>query len=131
VQQGELTDPYYFDFISFAQYATIAREVSKDPPAVFEEQQPEEVPEGEPQKFVTKLVRRDPSLSDDMLAARHSSIVGSTILDRLEEVFGGTKAAIPKIARGSRPDARECVHVVWARCGLKQHCEWIPLSALI
>lgn len=28
-RQGELTDPLYFDFISFSQYATIAREMGK------------------------------------------------------------------------------------------------------
>merc|ERR1711966_353214 len=37
MQQGDLADPNYFDFISFAQYATISREII-NPPAVFEEQ---------------------------------------------------------------------------------------------
>jgi len=37
VQQGMLQDPYYFDFISFAQYATIAREMSQNPQLLFEE----------------------------------------------------------------------------------------------
>lgn len=39
VTQGDLTDPYYFDFISLAQYLTINRVINSNPPAVFEEQQ--------------------------------------------------------------------------------------------
>ena len=35
--QGDLADPNYFDFISFAQYTTICREIG-DPNSVFEEQ---------------------------------------------------------------------------------------------
>ena len=105
VQQGSLVDPYYFDFISFAQYATISREKSQNPPFVFEEQQPVEVDEGEPQKFVTTVIRRDPGLTNDMLGMEHDRLVGVAILDRLEEIFGQTDSAIPKIAQGSRPDA--------------------------
>lgn len=103
VEQGMLVDPYYFDFISFAQYATISREIKQDPPSVFEEQQPVEVGESEPQKFVATVIKRDPSLRNDMLAAEHDRLVGSLILDRLEEVFGETDSAIPKIKSGSRP----------------------------
>lgn len=105
VQQGYLVDPYYFDFISFAQYATISRAINQDPPSVFDEQQPVEVGEGEPQKFVRTLVKRDPSLRNDMLASQHSIIVGNTILDSLEKTFGDTDSAIPKISKGSRTDA--------------------------
>jgi hypothetical protein len=102
VQQGDLTNSYYFDFISFAQYATISREINKDPPSVFEEQQPKDVGEGEPQQFVWTLVKRDPSLTKDVLSSTHSRLVGTTILDKLEEIFGETDSAIPKIERGSR-----------------------------
>ena len=102
VQQGMLTDPYYFDFISFAQYATIAREISESPLSIFEEQQPGDVgDEGEPQTFVTTIVRRDPSITNDMLAIRHGQLVGSAILDRLMETFGNTASAIPKIPTGT------------------------------
>lgn len=107
VQQGMLTDPYYFDFISFAQYATISREISQDPPFVFEEQQPVEVGEGQPQKFVSAVIKRDPSLKNDMLATEHSQLVGNAILDRLDETFGGTKSAIPSIPKSATSEEGE------------------------
>ena len=100
VQQGMLTDPYYFDFISYAQYATISREINDKPALVFEEQQPEEVGEDEPQKFVTKVIKRDPSITNGSLSTRHSQLVGKAIIDRLEETFETTASAIPKIPRG-------------------------------
>ena len=100
VQQGDLTDPYYFDFISFAQYETMNREISQNPPYVFEEQQPIDQGDDKPQKFVPVVIKRKPSLTNEMLGR----LVGSAILDRLEEIFGATGSAIPKIARGSRPN---------------------------
>ena len=102
MQQGILVDPYYFDFISFAQYATISREISLDPPFVFEEQKPLEVGEGQPQKFVSTVIKRDPRLKNDMLASEHDNIVGNAILDRLDETFGGTDSAIPEIDSGNK-----------------------------
>lgn len=98
-----MTDPYYFDFISFAQYATINREITQDPPFVFNEQQAVEVAENEPQKFVTAVVRRDPTLTNGKLASEHNRRVGSSILDRLEETFGGSPARLPPLEPGSRP----------------------------
>jgi len=110
VKQGELSDPYYFDFISFAQYATIARDTSGDLPLVFEEQQPDETvreSESEIQKFVPKVIRRKADLVDDsLLPVRHGEIVGSLILDRLIEIFGNTPSAIPSIPDGSRPSTQ-------------------------
>jgi hypothetical protein len=111
VQQGDLTDPYYFDFISFAQYKTINREVTQDPPYIFEEQQipPEgsEIPstnENGTARFIPVIVKRDPSkLPNKMLIPTHRAIVGATILDKLELTFGGTDVKIPKI--GYKPDA--------------------------
>lgn len=103
VQQGELTDPYYFDFISFAQYATINREIFQDPYVVFNEQKPVEVPEDEPQQFTTVVVRRDPAMTNDKLAPTHSQLVASTILNKLDETFGETDARIPRFA--PRPDS--------------------------
>mmetsp|Transcript_12505 Transcript_12505/g.17755 ORF Transcript_12505/g.17755 Transcript_12505/m.17755 type:complete len:377 (-) Transcript_12505:362-1492(-) len=103
VQQGMLSDPFYFDFISFAQYATIAREISQDPSLIFEEKQPIDMGEDKPMKFVPTVVRRDPSLSNDKLPIKHNELVGIAILDRLEEKFGETESAIPKIQRNSRP----------------------------
>ena len=104
MQQGDLTDPYYFDFISFAQYETINREISQNPPFVFEEQQPVDQGDDKPQKFVSVLIKRNPSLTNDMLGPEHSRLVGSAILDRLEEIFGGTGSALPKIPAASRPN---------------------------
>lgn len=103
MQQGDLADPNYFDFISFAQYATISREIIS-PPVVFEEQQPVEVPEGEPQQFKQVVVRRDAAVRNSDLPRIHTEIVGSTILDKLIEKFGDTASAIPKIEPGSRPN---------------------------
>jgi hypothetical protein len=103
VKQGDLTDPYYFDFISFAQYATIYRESSLDPAVVFEEQVPILVGEGtddEKQVFVKKIIKRDPSIGNAMLAKKHDEIVGNTILDKLEEQFGNTASAIPNVEIG-------------------------------
>ncbi len=100
-----MTDPFYFDFISFAQYKTINREITDNPPSVFEEKQPVEVGENEPQQFKTALVRRDPSIRNDMLPSEHSRIVGTKILERLEAVFGDGAASLPKLSPNSRPDA--------------------------
>ena len=108
VQQGALTDPYYFDFISFAQYATISREIAKDPPFVFEEQQPVEVGEGQPQKFIATVIKRDPSLKNDMLAIEHDRLVGNAILDRLDETFGQTESAIPKVPKEAKAEDGVC-----------------------
>ncbi|KAL7502534.1 hypothetical protein ACHAXN_000469 [Cyclotella atomus] len=104
MQQGDLADPNYFDFISFAQYSTICREVN-DPAVVFEEQQPVEVGEGQPQQFNTVVIKRDSSLKTNDLAQKHTEIVGNAILDKLIEKFGSTPSAIPKIEAYSRPDA--------------------------
>ena len=104
MQQGDLADPNYFDFISFAQYSTICREVN-NPAVIFEEQQPVEVDEGQPQQFNSVLVKRDTTLSNKDLAQRHTEIVGNAILDKLIEKFGETPSAIPKIEENSRPDA--------------------------
>ena len=97
VKQGDLSDPYYFDFISFAQYSTIYRDCTVNPPMVFEESQPVLVGE-ENQEFVTKIIKRDPAiLSNDMLPTRHDELVGSKILDKLNEIFGETPSAIPPL----------------------------------
>jgi hypothetical protein len=104
MMQGDLADPNYFDFISFAQYATINREIG-DPNSVFEEQQPVDVGDDETQRFDTVVVRRDPTLTKGELPRRHSQLVGRAILGRLIETFGDTASAIPAIEPGSRPSA--------------------------
>jgi hypothetical protein len=104
VSQGDLADPYYFDFISLAQYLTINRDISNDPPFVFSEQQPVEVPEGELQRFESVIVKRDPSITNGMLPVLHDKRVGLAVLGRLDEVFGQTDSSLPKIPLGSRPN---------------------------
>lgn len=103
MQQGDLADPNYFDFISFAQYSTISRDIV-NPPSVFEEQQPVDVGEDQPQQFNPVVVKRDASLINADLPKKHSEIVGNAILDKLIEKFGTTASAIPMPAPGSRPD---------------------------
>ena len=94
VQQGDLTNPAYFDFISFAQYATINREIL-NPETVFEEQKPVEVPEGEPQKFVPTIIKRKIEIA--LLPMKYDEMVGDKVLDRFREIFGGTEAQVPGI----------------------------------
>lgn len=101
VKQGDLSDAYYFDFISFAQYSTIFRDITIDPPMVFEEQQPIIVGEDEKQQFISKVIKRDPSLDNSKLAQRHDELVGEKILDKLNETFAQTASAIPSIQAGS------------------------------
>lgn len=107
VQQGDLTDPYYFDFISFAQYLAINREISQDPPMLFEENQPVEVGDNEPQRFVKKIVKRDPSIVNSMLAGEHGRCVAAAILNSFIEVLGDTPSALPIFEAGSHPSVDE------------------------
>mmetsp|Transcript_29496 Transcript_29496/g.42190 ORF Transcript_29496/g.42190 Transcript_29496/m.42190 type:complete len:278 (+) Transcript_29496:535-1368(+) len=98
IQQGMLQDPYYFDFISFAQYATISREMRENPPIVFEEQQPDpnqQVDDDEDptnsnrvQKFVPVIVRRKEQYMDNArLPMQHDRLVGDAILERFEGMY--------------------------------------------
>ena len=110
VRQGELSDPTYFDFISFAQYATISRELSKDVPKYFEEQQPDPTTvdeNGLTNQFIKVIVRRDPDLEGKDLREEHSMRVGSAILDQLESTFQNTTSALPTFSLGSRPSYDE------------------------
>ncbi|KAL9187453.1 hypothetical protein ACHAXT_001556 [Thalassiosira profunda] len=108
---GDLADPNYFDFISFAQYNAITREIT-NPETVFEEQQPVDVGEGQPQRFDKVVVRRDASLTSIDLCKRHTEKVGNSILDKLIEKFGDTASAIPKIEAGSRPNAEKMLAAI-------------------
>ncbi|CAM9208202.1 unnamed protein product, partial [Phaeothamnion confervicola] len=78
--QGDLANPEYFDFISFAQYATIADCMSAGQ-----------------QIFVEKVgasgerqtVQRSPALADNaQLPAEHAARVGDRILAFLQETYG-------------------------------------------
>lgn len=104
VTQGDLTDPNYFDFISFAQYATISRDISDRPPQIFEEQIPEVDEETDTQRFVPRVVRRPDRLRDDkLLPIEHDRLVGAAVLDGLEGTFGETSSRLPTFEEGGRP----------------------------
>ncbi|CAM9135963.1 unnamed protein product [Ascophyllum nodosum] len=91
IKQGDLTDPDYFDFISFAQYATIAMAM-RNGRDIFEEKVGAEGDK--------RTVQRDPELKDNgRLPEEHARRVGDRILAYCTETFGSTKLA-PVIANG-------------------------------
>ena len=127
VQQGDLTDPFYFDFISFAQYMTINREITVDPPMVFEEQQPVDQGEDQPMKFVPVIVKRDPSITNDKLGIVHSNKVGSMVLNKFDELYGNTDIALPKLKDGTSasrldPGTLLCLILVIVVLGMTDNC---------
>lgn len=72
IKQGDLTDPDYFDFISFAQYASVA-EAMRNGRDIFEEKVGAE---GE-----KRTVQRNPDYADNsLLPAEHSRRVGDKML---------------------------------------------------
>lgn len=104
VKQGDLTDPSYFDFISFAQYTTINRALS-DPPAIFEEQQPIENKDADtdpsaPQKFETVVIRR--TIPNDQLVDEHDKLVGRAILQYIDDTYGDTESRLPQFGGAGR-----------------------------
>ena len=77
IVQGDLSDPKYFDFISYAQYLTLDKEMKKGR-QVFEELINAN---GESQ-----IVKRNPLYSDNnLLPLEHSKRVGDRILDYMLE----------------------------------------------
>lgn len=88
VRQGLLTDPSYFDFISFAQMLTIHNAISA-PSAIFEEQF-----QDSSGTFRTRVVRRDVAALPDASAiyAAWQRMVGTRILDAFSESFGASWA---------------------------------------
>ncbi|CAL5223952.1 g6555 [Coccomyxa viridis] len=87
-KQGDLTDPSYFDFISFAQMATVSREIPKG------QQEFEEFCEDCDGR--TKLVTRAPELrSNDSLPAAFERAAGERIYDGLRNGFRGQEFGAP------------------------------------
>lgn len=86
IKQGDLTDPDYFDFISFAQYATIAMTM-RNGRDIFEEKVGAE---GE-----RRTVQRDPDMIDNArLPEEHERRVGEKLLvGRLVEEQAATSWA--------------------------------------
>jgi hypothetical protein len=70
IRQGQLTDPLYFDFINYTQYALLAKEMPKGR-QVFEEfcEIEEECPEDR-----KRVVRRDQALSDNKLLPSYMEV---------------------------------------------------------
>jgi hypothetical protein len=92
VQQGDLEDPSYLDFITFAQLFTIG-ECMKHGEQVFQETIDAE--------GTVRTVRRDPALKDNaLLPEAFGRAVGDAIFTGLrdgfeEEQFGGPQACAP------------------------------------
>jgi hypothetical protein len=99
VQQGDLSDPSYFDFISLSQYLTINRAMS-DPAVIFQELQPVVQTESDkakdnidtPQQFETVVVRR--TISNDQLVPTFDVRLGNAILQYLDETYANTPIAL-------------------------------------
>ena len=91
VQQGDLEDPQYFDFVSFAQLVTIGKLMrSGVAQQVFQEATGAE--------GTIRTVLRDPALRDDaLLPEAYARLVGDKLFAGLrdgfeDEVFGGPAA---------------------------------------
>ncbi|KAI5067335.1 hypothetical protein GOP47_0017863 [Adiantum capillus-veneris] len=88
VKYGDLTDPLYFDFISFAQFATISNEM-KNGQYVFQERNGAN---GELQ-----TVRRDASsLTNSQLPQAFTRRAGNLIYSRLLQGFEGESFNVPR-----------------------------------
>ncbi|WIA08996.1 hypothetical protein OEZ85_008410 [Tetradesmus obliquus] len=92
MRAGDLSDPLYFDFISFSQYATISREMGQ-PQRVFEEYYeicPPGAGDDDPCESGQKVVTRPPQYADDsQLPAYFFQKTGDLIYDGLLNGFRG------------------------------------------
>ncbi|KAA8499286.1 hypothetical protein FVE85_6871 [Porphyridium purpureum] len=101
-RQGDLTDPAYFDFISYAAFRTVSQEMFGRPQKVFEEQF-----DAQGSK---RLVLRDPNISDASLPSRFRQLVGDKVLLGVREQmqlpqFEGTQGPSPSALNSSSPSA--------------------------
>lgn len=95
-KQGDLTDPAYFDFISYAQYSTLADEMRNGAQAFVERV-------GADGDLVPR--KRPPDVPSDnrLLPAEHRRRVGNAILSWAAERYGIAPAAsLAKIEVGAR-----------------------------
>jgi len=92
IRQGELTDPLYFDFISYTQYALLAKEMPRGK-MVFEEfcEDEQECPDRR-----KRVVQRDPQYSDNkQLPFAMERLIGDKIYDNLRNGFEGEEFDVP------------------------------------
>jgi len=83
VRQGDLTDPLFFDFISYTQYSVLGKEMPNGQ-QVFQE--PCDTDDCDPKGI--KTIRRDASIADNkLLPPRFYDRVGDNILRGLQEGF--------------------------------------------
>jgi len=93
IRPGQLTDPLYFDFINYIQYALLAKEMPKGR-MVFEEfcEIEEECPGTR-----KRVVKRDQRLSDNsLLPAAMEAGIGDKIYFNLANGFEGLEFGAPK-----------------------------------
>ena len=87
LQQGDLSNPSYFDFISFCQHATIAAEM-RTGSQIFEELIDAE--------GTSQVVTRPPELADNAaLPAAHAERVGNLLLDKISEKYTRLSPKVP------------------------------------
>jgi len=85
--QGDLADPVYFDFISYAQYAVISDKIKNCKLEFVEKVNAT----GD-----TQIVRRDPIFSDNkMLPFVHSNLVGEKVLEYITETYNNNPKLLP------------------------------------
>ncbi|GBF90150.1 hypothetical protein Rsub_03283 [Raphidocelis subcapitata] len=107
VRAGDLTDPIYFDFISYAQYATISRAM-RAPQQVFEERYScDELAADDDESCAetrTRVVRRPAAFGDDAaLPELFFEAAGDRIYTGLVQGFRGEQFGGPPPARRGAP----------------------------
>ena len=95
ILQGNLADPLYFDFISFAQYVVIANSFRKGKESFIEKSGAE---------GTSSLVRRSESIkSNNQLASLHTQLVGKKIFDSMVETYPSITPQINTLLSASNP----------------------------
>ena len=86
LMQGDLTDPLYFDHVSFAQYAVISDKMRRGKQSYVQLIDANGTAES---------VQRAPLLeNNDLLPAAHARLVGDAILDFIVETYGATRPSV-------------------------------------
>ena len=159
IDQGDLSDPLYFDYISAAQYLTLAR-ILRDAssgalPLLYERTVyvPPDEEAGTEERWETSVARRNPDLDDaGALQAFIERAVGDTILGHAETDFADAKVTVPPACEDPRCAGARALICVWRdacghrprvwgggrrwrrrspprRRGHRSACEWSLMSA--